>query len=147
MFDCIYMYVIFPAWTFVFFRSSKWKCHLTLYDANRQRLYDIWSKCCPIFCICCIDDINFYVSTQQCVCFPEKLVVMVNFEPFNFQNGCLKFKNFKKKKNGKKIMGRIWANVKLVSSIFQHHYTHVQFELVYLKSNSIINLVKQWNLS
>lgn len=41
--------------------SSKWKCHLTLYDADRQKLYDIWSKCCPIFCICCIDDINFYV--------------------------------------------------------------------------------------
>ncbi|XP_052081945.1 phospholipid scramblase 1-like [Mytilus californianus] len=41
--------------------SSKWKTHLTLYDANRQKLYDIWSKCCPIFCVCCIDDINFHV--------------------------------------------------------------------------------------
>ncbi|XP_052081984.1 uncharacterized protein LOC127719764 isoform X6 [Mytilus californianus] len=45
--------------------GSKWKMNLTLYDANRQKLYDIWSKCCPIFCICCIDDINFYVHDAK----------------------------------------------------------------------------------
>ncbi|VDI73163.1 phospholipid scramblase 1-like isoform X2 [Mytilus galloprovincialis] len=42
-------------------QGSKWKMNLALYDANRVKLYDIWSKCCPIFCVCCIDDINFYV--------------------------------------------------------------------------------------
>ena len=63
---CIYIYIYYFLFE-LFFSSSKWKCHLTLYDADRQKLYDIWSKCCPIFCICCIDDINFYVSTQQWV--------------------------------------------------------------------------------
>ncbi|CAC5375386.1 unnamed protein product [Mytilus coruscus] len=45
--------------------GSKWKTNITLYDVYNQELYDIWSKCCPFFCICCSDEINFHVHDAK----------------------------------------------------------------------------------
>ena len=49
----------------IFRRTSKWKPHIRIFDANRQPLYVVRGPCCGCQGVCCTDDVDFPVSSVQ----------------------------------------------------------------------------------
>lgn len=46
-------------------KGSKWKPHYGIFDNRDQHLFTIWGPCCPCQAVCCTDDVEFPITTND----------------------------------------------------------------------------------